>query len=66
MLLEAAKLISYYCSNTDFGILWNSTSFKIKDKKEESEYTPQIRKQMLNRYLRTSKKDSNFLCFSVL
>lgn len=66
MVLEAVKLISYYCSNTDLGILWNSPPFKLKDTKLESEYTPQIRKQMLKRYLRISKKDSNFLCFSVL
>lgn len=66
MMLEAVKLISYYCSNTDPGILCNSPPFKLKDKKLESEYTSQIRKQMLERYLRTSKKDSNFLCFSVL
>lgn len=66
MVLEAVKLISYYCCNTGLGILWNSRPFKIKDKKEESEYTPQIRKQMLKRYLRTIEKDSNFLWFSVL
>lgn len=58
MVLEAVKLIYYYCCNTDLGILWRSPPFKIKKEKEESEYIVQIRKQMLKRYLGTSKEDS--------
>lgn len=35
MVLEAVKLIFYYCCNTDLGILWNSPPFKIKEKKKK-------------------------------
>lgn len=62
MVLEAVKLISYYCCNTDLGILWKSPTFKIKKEKEESEYTVPIRKQMLKRYLGTRKEDSLISC----